>query len=332
MAGNTALATKGYIDTQIPALCFLKTEYADRYKSNVYSITDNYTIQTTDQYTGIDFAHSLSTKLIEATLPDVAANIGKKFRFQNGGTHSGLSYVNGDGTNILFRNKVIANFKLLSRGDYVEVRSNGTYWIIEHCYSSIETNEVNNSDWEGRNISAGFDYDTKSNAVSWTGEHIVISDGGSLQKAVVIYDSGGAGASGTMYVASITDSATSLGVWTNNQTVTATSTSETCLVDEISGSSKNQGMRVYHIWDGLDIQDIERHFICSSDETNATAQEIITAQRLTGAYEGMSWSVDSSASLTLFTGVDGHMWYTGVTFASLDNENYYFNLKLVVSF
>jgi hypothetical protein len=249
---------------------------------SVYSITASYNMSLTDGYTRIHFNHSATTKLIEVNLPNVASSVGRAILFQNIGI-SGLSYINGNGANIILGDNTLTAVKLLMLGDKIILRSNGTVWATESVHISMKTNGINRGDWNTETIGSSFLYDTKSAAVDLTGQHITnIDDGGSLQKAIALYDSGGAGNSGTMFVYNITDSATSKGIWPNNQTCQCGSGGYTFEINEVGGSSKNNDCNIYH---GLGLNFGAIFTFILKIYAGTTYQEANTAQMHFGGFD-----------------------------------------------
>jgi hypothetical protein len=225
---------------------------------SVYSITTNYNGSTTDGYTRIHFNHSATTKKITYLFPAVAASIGRAILFQN--LDTGLSVLDGNGANIILGNNTLTSLKLIMKGDICIARSNGTVWIVEHANINIQTNMISCSDWANAYRGSAFTYDAKSAAVDLSGQHIT----GTNNAALILYDSGGTGNSGILYICN--QSGSDNGVWANNEVVTCGSGGYTCLVNEGSGSSKNIDYNFYH---GLGINDswFELRKMISSDGT-----------------------------------------------------------------
>ena len=310
------------------ASMFTAKEWNSKRWVNYYSVTDNYTILDNDWYDEIHVAHSSSTKLVTVTLPTVADNSGRIIRIEN--TGAGLTIIDGEGaeTISLFGNS-LATLKLLMEDDYIEVKSNGTEWKVKHYYLSMITNFINRSDWTNVHIGSAFTYDNKSAAVDLTGQHFQVADGGSLQKAIILYDSGGVGLTGTMYVYNITDSTTSLGVWTNNQTCTVGSGGYTFDVNEGTGSSKNIDYNIYH---GVGIKTIYFNPIIyvSSDGTDNN-----TIKFSMGAYDSRDYSlyqIDTNY-FKLQSGLNGiQILDDAGTTQVIDTENYYCSIIWNLSF
>jgi len=64
---------------------FTAAEWNKKRWVNFHTITADYTVLDDDFYDRIDIAHSASTKLVVGSLPTLAANIGRRIRFQNTG-------------------------------------------------------------------------------------------------------------------------------------------------------------------------------------------------------------------------------------------------------
>lgn len=216
---------------------------------NLKTITSDYSIQSTDRYTHIDISHSPSSALININLPKLSTYNGPPIKITNVGSDNGLSYINKnslDSANILFNDEAKSTVNLYMRGDYVLVRSNGTYWIVEDYNINIEIGWQNRSDWTNVHIGNGVTYDNKSAAIDWTGKKFSGDDGFGTNTCICLYDSGGTGTAGELYFYNISGS---LGYFTDGNTLTASDGSGTALVNEISGDSKDVDYNLYHGFD-----------------------------------------------------------------------------------
>ena len=221
------------------------------------------------------------------------------------------------------------SFVIMMEDDFIELVSNGIEWKIKTCFISIKTQYINRSDWTNVHTGSAFEYDNKSDATNWTGQHITISDGGSEQKAIVIEDSGGTNSTGILYVYNITDFATSLGVWANNQTVTAGNTGATIDVNESSGSSKNIDYDIYHNL-SLNINCIKWKIIISTDGTDNNSFDVENTTS-TGDYGSNIFQIDSN-SFKHQTGSQG-MHYSNDALGSgtaINSQDWYFNFIIYI--
>ena len=181
--------------------------------ASTHAIIDTYTILNGDGYTNIDAAHSASTKLINVNLPSAANNENRIIDIQN--TGMGLTYINGDSTNLVFKGTNYSVLKLIDRGDRISVRSNGAYWIVEKYNVTFVTGWIGHSDGTAIKIGNGVTYSNKSSAVNLTGQKFTESTSGIT--FLCIYDSGGTASSGILYFVNITGA----GVLTNGRTLTS---------------------------------------------------------------------------------------------------------------
>lgn len=298
--------------------------------ASVHEVTDDYTITTSDGYTGIDIAHSLTTKLVEIDLPDVSANNGRKVRVQNTGSASGLTYANGDGTNILFKNNVLPKLKLLTRGDYIDFRSNGTYWIVEHINFSLETKWINCNDYTNRHMASAFTYDNKSTPVDLTGQHITLASGNT---AIIYYDSGATSTSGIHYCYEWTGD----GLAINNEQGTCGSGGYTFDVNEGSGSSKNQDY-TFVLGLGIDfIEYTEIDIFVSTDGTWSNMLRTVHCTYSTGAtdFYGVVFIHIDTNTIEAQSG-DGGIAYLNtlgqMTGNIITTDDYYYIIKIGINF
>lgn len=294
---------------------------------SLYSITASYNMSLTDGYTRIHFNHSATTKLIEVNLPNVASSTGRAILFQNIGI-SGLSYINGNGANIIFGSNTVTTLKMFMLGDFFILRSNGTVWYVEAYNVNIITNFINRNDYTNEEIGSTFNYDNKSAAVDLTGQHFI--EATSNQRAVILYDSGGVGLSGTMYVYYITDSGTGLGYWTNNRQCTCGSGGYTFDVNEAgTGNSKNNDSNFCHAL-GININNFIFQFFWNTTATFTGAQRIVEGLIYIAptAYGIMPNQVDTN-NVLFQTGAGGIDYIDGNgVLQALDIDDVYFNIKL----
>jgi hypothetical protein len=289
---------------------------------NVYSITADYTGSTTDGYARIHFNHSATTKKITYLFPAVAASVGRAILFQN--LDTGLSVLDGNGANIIFKNNTLTSLKLIMKSDICIARSNGTVWVVEHCYISELTGFIARNDWAAVDFSSAFTYDTKSASIDFTGQHI----SGTNNAALVVYDSGGTGASGILYLCN--QSGSDGGVWANNEVVTCGSGGYTCLVNEVSGSSKNIDYNVYHAL-GLDQIDLDLESFYSANATWATSYRISHHPVGNASNPSFNWYEVDNNTLTYIIYTQGFNIITPAFGATaIDGEDDFFYLKISV--
>jgi len=232
--------------------------------SQAHSIAADYNGSLTDGYTHIYFNHSASTKLIQYNLPNCASSNGRKIICQNLAT--GLSYVNGNGANIILGNNTLTTAPLIMMGDKLVLRSNGTAWFAEDWFISMDTKWFNRNDETNVHIGNGCGYDNKSAAVDLTGQKFTLDSG---VTGLIIYDSGGTGLSGTLYVCNWIG----VGYGVNNEEGTCGSGGYTFDVDEGGGSSKNVNYNLCHGF-GVSNIFIEKYFWTSSDATEVNILQL----------------------------------------------------------
>jgi hypothetical protein len=210
-------------------------------------------------------------------------------------------------------------------GDYIDVVSNGTEWKVISGYSHIDIGWQNCSDWTNRTLGNGVTYNNKSAAVDLTGEKITEETSGFT--AIVLFDSGGTGSSGILYIYNLSSGFT---FWTNDRELTAGG-GTTCDVDEGTGSSKNQNYNFYHGF-GEYLQNINKKIIYSEDSTEGSV--FIPDLILRGGGDvsddyGVTYFGVDINSFTQQTGQDGiaYIGDDGDT-TILDNEDWYYNILL----
>lgn len=226
---NLDVYSKAETVALIPAMVIPITKAAD------------YVIQNTDVFNTVIVTPNTASQygVITITLPAGASNSGEMFTIVNRGANNGLVKIACNGAEkILYKGTQLAVFYLFSKGDYLRVYWNGTDWAISTCYSHIEQGWVNRLDWTNVHVGSAFTYDTKNAAINFTG--MTITEATSGNTGTVLYDSGGTGNSGILYVYNVTGT----GIWTDNRTVT-TSSSNTCLVNETT-SSKDKDYNIVH--------------------------------------------------------------------------------------
>lgn len=195
---------------------------------------------------------------LTVTLPTLAANIGKWFEIEHEETNEGLVIVDAEGAEYLrYKGQQISQNPIFSKGDSFVYKNTGTDWKMKgNTY--FEVGWQNRSDWTNVHIGNGVTYDNKSDTVDWTG--MTFSDG--TNTATCVYDSGGAGLTGTLYFYNISGGT---GVFTDGATLTAAN-SDTADVDEGTGTSKNIDYNLYHVF-GVNLKNINDSMIISSDGT-----------------------------------------------------------------
>lgn len=302
-------------------------EYNNRHWVNNYTITADYAILDNDCYDRVDIAHSSTTKLVVVTLPTLADNIGRRIRVQNTGT--GLTRIDGEGSEkiSLLGNSLDSVF-LVTEDDYIELVAETTDWKVEHYHFSVITGWINNSNWAVVRFGAAFTYDTKSAAVDLTGQHI--TEATSNQTALVLYDSGGTGNSGVLYVCSI---AVGTGVWTNDRVVTCGSGGYTVAVNEGTGTSKNIDYDLYH-GIGINPGQWEYHMHVNSSAAFAGAYDIpLFVDNAGGAVYGSQLVQTNTNSFGVYAYTQGLIVInTSFTGIAIDAEDWYRNQVVKISF
>jgi hypothetical protein len=277
------------------------------------SIAADYVGTLIDAYTQIHFNHSASTGLIEFTLPNCAASAGRSFFCQN--LALGLSYINGDAANILFKGQVLSKLLLVKGGDKCWIRSNGSYWIVESYSLCIESGWYNRSDYTGVNIGfANFDYDNQSDSSDRTWFKFVLDSG---VTGLCIGDA--AGTSGTYIVCFVTGT----GLAINDEEVTFGDT-VTADVNEGGGNNKNQDWDITHNM-GINIKDFIKEIYISSDGTNNNS--FIVNDSVDYAGYGIIHFQASANAYYALSGPNGVALFAFV----IDTEDYYACTKTVIS-
>jgi hypothetical protein len=291
-----------------------------------HSSSADYTIQDTDLYSRYNIVHSDTTPLINRNLPTLADNIGKEFVLQNIG-YSGLTYINSEeGANIYFGENTLSILKLFMQGDYAILRAESSGWIVTHCHISMLTGWMNRADWTNVNISSAFTYDNKSAAVDLTGQKFTEADTGNT--GLIIYDSGGTGASGIVYIANWTGT----GYATNNKVCTCGSGGYTFDVDEGTGSSKNVDYNFYHNI-GLNLDYFQTNIFINSSASFTDAIRPLLNQTVAGAQYGWNFIQKSTSYIELRTAIQGLCGYVpsgGGAVVGIDTNDWYININLVI--
>jgi hypothetical protein len=92
------------------------------------AVTANYTILDWENYR--TYGVTTAAGAITLLLPTVADNIGKRVRMVKADTGAGTAILDGEGAEKIGMEGVDTTFTLLRQGDWIEVESNGTLWII----------------------------------------------------------------------------------------------------------------------------------------------------------------------------------------------------------
>lgn len=308
-------------------------------KNNVISTMRNKIIVTSD-YSIPDSIPSGTTILVKTntstqygiitiTLPTLADNIGKWYEIKHDSTNDGLIIVDGEGSEKLrYKGIQIETNKIYSKGDSYKYYNNGVDWEMSGG-TVIRTGLQNRSDWTSVTLGNAFDYDNKSDGIDLTG--MIISEATSLQTAVVVYDSGGTGTSGTLYVYNIDDSATStgLGVWTNNRVITA-SDGTTCDVNEASGTSKNTNNNFCHSF-GVNLLAYFPQLLISSsvNYNNSFYRQPSTSN--SDVSTGCAFRQVDSNNITVPTHIEGMQYISGPGSGSVLNTNDWY-YELIIEF
>ncbi len=294
---------------------------------NILEITDNYTLDENDEYDVIEVAHSSTTKLVTITIPSTSFSYlkSKKLKIKNTGV--GLTHITCT-NKISLNGNLLSTVKLFMEDDYVNLIFSTSEIKVTDKYISIITNMINTNSWTSRDLGCAFTYDNKSAAVDLTGQHI--TEATSNQTAVILYDSGGVGASGVMYVYNI---AIGTGVWTNNRQVSCGVGGYTFDVDEPSGSSKNIDYDIYHNL-GLGLGLFKFHIYISSDGTLTNTTEVSFQVDDPGAGNGGGGNVNylDSNSIRIATGVSAGFiyWDKTHTLTVLAAQDYYYNFVFIL--
>jgi len=182
--------------------------------NKTYSVITDYTAATTDFIETVLIPHSVTTGLFTGTLTAINTQTNREIRVQNNG--DGLTKVVG---NIKYKGNVLTQFYLYLDGDYVDLKSDGTYLNVEHCYSHIESGWYNRSDWANVHIGfSNFVYDngsgTSTKSASWAGQKF--TEATSNNTGIILADSS-TGVTGTFTVYSVTGT----GIFTDGRVITA---------------------------------------------------------------------------------------------------------------
>lgn len=296
---------------------------------SITTIESDITITDSFQYNTIIANPNTSSQygLLTISAPATGANnIGKPYRVEHG-ANQGLCRVDANGLQkFLWKGKDLQYIVLYHPGDYVEFywNSNLSKWSIKDYNIAMRLNWDNNSDWTNREFGNGVTYDNKSAAIDLTG--MVVTEATSNYTAIIVYDAGGVGASGILYVY---DYSSGFTFWTNNRQLT-TSDGTTCDVNEVSGTSKNIDYNLYHGFD-VNIIDISSELFVSTDATwnNAFRSTNGVAVGTGGQALGRNaYQVDTN-SLKMQVGGDG-IEYILDSLGSLGNlaaQDWYKNLR-----
>jgi hypothetical protein len=253
-----------------------KITISDLEYARVKSIAADYVGTLIDSYTQIHFNHSASTGLIEFTLPNCAASAGRAYFCQN--LALGLSYINGDAANILFKGQALSKILLVKGGDKCWIRSNGSYWIVEDYYMCIESGFYNRSDYTSVEIGfANFDYDNQSDSSDRTGFKYALDSG---VTGLCLADSAPSGNSGTLTVCFVIGT----GLAINDEEVTF-GDAVTADVNEGSGDNKNQNWNITHNM-GISFRSIQFSWAYSTDKTEANTYVPMDFEGSNGAIGG----------------------------------------------
>jgi len=272
--------------------------------------TADYTITNIDLLS-IVFVNP-SARAISITLPSASANTDRNIRIKvttKGGNVTIVGTI--DGNTNLFLNR---------KDDFVDLTSNGTSWLINHCLCSYSTGWINTDDWSNRHLgSMEITYNTKVGSFI-LGELITESTSGNTW--VITADSG------TWFTCK---EATGTGHATNGRTLTGTTSGATC---NVNGSSKNVDSYISHNL-GKNVQEL---IVCNFWSTDSTENNSVNINDQNAYYSGAL----VSSGLTLYqisTNQFKHQggdYYAGTyadengNFGSLNTQNYYY--KTLVSY
>jgi hypothetical protein len=280
------------------------------------SSTATVTISDSDVYSIYYIPHTSSTGLFTRNLPTLADNIGKEYRFKNLGL--GLTkIVSEEGSNILFDNdNSLTNLFLANVGDECIVKATSSGWELKRWRVGLVSGMINRNDWTSEGIGSAFTYDNKSSTFDITGEKG--TEEISNNTFLCIHDDTPAGAAGTCYCVNVTGT----GIFTNNREVTF-GNSETCDVNEASGSSKNIDYDLYHNLN-LYFPSFKAEFIISSDGTDANRVYLGTGLAATGAGDfGFTFRSPSANYIELNTAAQIVYFTAPGANLLLDTEDYY---------
>jgi hypothetical protein len=219
--------------------------------------TADYTITDSD---GIALMYiNPTTGNVTITLPTLADNQDRQIKFI-------VSDLGGKVTIDPEGAETVAGYSSLimqSKNDNLHIVAEAGEWQIISYNAKYDTGWINTSDWTNRHLgTSAFDVDNRSASNFTVGELITESTSGNT--GIVQSDDGT-----TIYVKNVTGT----GIWTNNETVTGATSGETALVNEASGSNKNQDSSILHDL-SLDFDDyLNTKMFLSTDGTMANAWE-----------------------------------------------------------
>jgi len=209
------------------------------------TITSDETLLDTEIYNTFNLNPNTVSQygLLTLIAPATGGNKSDKiYRVEHGG-NQGLCRVDANGAQRFnFKGNDLQYILLYMPGNYIEFfwNTNTSKWSIKDYQIYMPVGYQNRSDWTAVHIGNGVTYDNKSAGVDFTG--MVITEATSNFTGVVVEDTGGAGASGILYIYDLISSFT---FWTNNRTITA-SDGTTADIDEATGTSRNINYNLYH--------------------------------------------------------------------------------------
>ena len=238
---------------------------------------------------------------LNITLPTGANNTGKVFQFLHSNNEGICSILPEGAEQIIYRGEQLTELKLYSTHNKASLvwSIDAGAWVILELFSNISTGWINTNDWTNRELGSQiFNYDNKSAATDFTGQ--VIIEATSNNTWVVLSDSGGVGASGTLTCYN----ATGTGFATNNRQITA-SDGTTADVNEPSGSTKNNDSGVIHNFASNYKDGYERNFVISSDGTDNNVIDLgVSYQTIVGSLGYSVFQIDNN-SYKFQTGLNG---------------------------
>jgi len=288
--------------------------------NKTYSVITDYTAATTDFIETVLIPHSATTGLFTGTLTAINTQTNREIRVQNNG--DGLTKVVG---NIKYKGNVLTQFYLYLDGDYVDLKSDGTYLNVEHCYSHIESGWYNRSDWS--NVHVGFSnfvYDNQSDSTDLTGQHG--QEATSLNNFIVLADSAPTGNAGTLTIYSVDGT----GIFTDGRQITF-GNGKTCDVNE-GTTNKNDDNNITHNM-GISMKDCLYNFLVSTDGSEANIMGVYSGSLgSSGNDVSYGWiGIDTNnIKLQSATNGIGMVQDSGVS-AALVAQDYYVNVKIEIS-
>jgi len=273
--------------------------------------TADYVILDTDNYKTL-FVDP-STRAITITLPEAANNIDRVIRVKvitKGGNvtiaRTGANTI--DGATALYLNH---------QYDFIDVISNGSNWVVQHCLFSYSTGWINTADWTNRHLgSMIITYSSPSGAFI-VGE--TLTESTSSNTWVITADSG------TIFTCK---EATGTGFATTARTLTGTTSGKTATVN---GTTKDNNSDVIHGFN-IPYQKLLITFRVSTDGTEANSQIIGIWSE--GSYDrGTQVFYVSDNAYTFHTGSVGicNMQNSNGVFAQMQTNDWYYEIYTTYS-